>query len=60
MTAEAFYNARRRLHMRKGEFAADIGIARETLKAYEEGSSRIPRYIALAIGALLYGLPPAE
>ena len=60
MTAEGFNNARRRLHMRKGKFAAKIGVCHKTAKAYEEGTSRIPKYIALAIGALLYGLEPAE
>ena len=60
MTAERFQEARHRLKLRRFQFAQELGLARETVRAYEEGGSRIPRYIALAIGALLYGLPPAE
>ena len=59
MTAEGFYNARKRLHMRRAPFARALGMSETTAKAYETGTSRIPRYIALAIGALLYGLPEA-
>jgi len=59
MTPERFTEARNRLKLRRTEFARDIGIARETLKAYETGKSRIPRYIALAIQAIQNGLPPA-
>ena len=60
MTKDGFEAARYRLKLRRFEFALEIGIARETARAYETGTSRIPIYIALAIGALLYGLPPAE
>ena len=60
MTAEGVDNARRRLHMRKGDFASAIGVCLRTANAYETGRNPIPLYIALAIGALLYGLPPAE
>jgi len=46
--------------MKKSELARALGIAPRTIKAYEDGNSRIPLYIALAISALLYGLPPAK
>ena len=59
MTSEGFKAARYRLKLRRFEFALETGLSRETVRAYEEGTSSIPRYIALAVGALLYGLPPA-
>ncbi len=60
MAPESFYTHRKRLKMKLTPFARELGVSRTTAKAYETGTSRIPRYIALAIGALLYGLPPAE
>lgn len=59
MSPESLFNHRTRLKMKKAELARILGIAPKTLKAYEEGTSRIPPYIALAIGAVLYGLKPA-
>ena len=60
MTPETIYEHRKRLQLKRSEFARALGVAPRTLTAYEEGLSRIPKYIALAIGALLYGMPPAE
>ncbi len=59
MTHESFYEHRKRLGLSRAALARQLGMAPRTVKAYETGTSRIPRYIALAIGALLYGLPPA-
>ena len=60
MTKEGFEAARYRLKLRRFEFAKETGLSRETVRAYETGKAPIPLYIALAIGALLYGLPPAK
>ena len=60
MSPESLYDHRKRIGMKRSELARELGVAPRTLKGYEEGTSRIPRYIALAVGALLYGLPPAE
>ena len=58
MTANGFYNHRKTLGLKRAPFARAIGISPTTALAYEKGQ-RIPLYIALAIGALLYNLPPA-
>ncbi len=52
MTPEAFTLWRHTHHLSKREAAAALGIARNTLRAYETGRYRIPRYIALACEAL--------
>ena len=52
MTPENIYTHRKNMKMKRAEFARELGLAPRTLKAYEEGTSRIPRYIALAIQAV--------
>lgn len=58
MTPADFTAARERLDMSRAAFARALGLAPNTVTKYERGRVRIPRYIALAIAALLYGLPP--
>ena len=52
MTPENIYQHRKNLKMSRAQFARALGLAPRTLKAYEEGTSRIPKYIALAIQAV--------
>ncbi len=52
MTPERIYQHRKDLKMKRAEFARELGVAPRTLKAYENGTSRIPKYIALAIQAV--------
>ena len=52
MTPENIYHHRKNLKMKRSELAKELGLAPRTLKAYEEGQSRIPKYIALAIQAV--------
>jgi transcriptional regulator with XRE-family HTH domain len=59
MKPESFKASRTRLNLSRAAFARQLGIAPNTATAYEHGRSPIPVYIALAIAALLYGLPPA-
>jgi DNA-binding XRE family transcriptional regulator len=59
MTPAAFIAARERLGMTRGAFAASLGIAPNTVTAYERGKYPVPLTVRLAIAALLYGLPPA-
>ncbi len=56
--AARFRSAYRRIADVPGTISV-MGASRTTVAAYEEGKSPIPQYIALAIGALLYGLQPA-
>ncbi len=49
---------RDRLGFNKAEAARRLGIARNSLAAYEAGAQTVPIYIALACAALAYGLPP--
>lgn len=41
----------------KGRVAQELGCSRNTVRAWEAGQ-RIPRYVALAVAALDWGLPP--
>jgi len=51
---------RNRLGLNKSAAALALGLARNTLEAYERGRVRIPLYIALACSALAHGLPPMQ
>lgn len=57
MTADDFEATHRRLGISRAELCRRIGIAPNTGMAYASGR-RIPRHIALACAAVLYGLPP--
>ena len=59
MTPTAFIAARERLGMTRGAFAQAVGIAPNSVTAYEKGRYPVPLTVRLAIAALLYGLPPA-
>lgn len=52
MTPETISKHRRHLKMKRAQFARTLGVAPRTLKAYEDGTNRIPKYIALAIQAV--------
>lgn len=52
MTPDQFTAWRHAQHLSKREAASALGIARNTLRAYETGRYRIPRYIALACEAV--------
>lgn len=52
MTPDAFRTWRHSLSMSKREAALALGLARNTIYAYETGRHRIPRYIMLACQAL--------
>ena len=58
MTPADFISAQKRLKISRAAFCRELGIATNTGTAYAKGRSEIPRYIALAIAALLYGQPP--
>lgn len=59
MTPADYTAARERLGLSRAAFARELGLARNTGLAYEHGRAETPRYVALAIAALLFGLPPA-
>lgn len=61
MTPATFTSIHQRLGLSRAAFARELGCARNTANKYAAGTTPIPRYIALACAALLYGLkPPGE
>ena len=58
MTPTDFIDWRKRLGINRAEASRRLGIAPNTVTAYEKGRTEIPRYIALACMALVNGLPP--
>lgn len=58
MTAADLTAWRTTLGVSRAEASRRLGIAENTLAAYESGRTRIPLYVALACAALAYGLPP--
>lgn len=58
MTPTDFKSWRARLGLTKAEAARLLGLAPNTVAAYEFGRAAIPRHVALACAALAYGLPP--
>lgn len=57
MTAEDFTDWREHLGLNRSQAAAALGVALNTITAYERGQ-RIPLYVALACSALAMRLPP--
>lgn len=58
MTPAEFTAWREHLHLNGAEAARQLGIAPNTVTAYERGRSEVPRSIALACMAIAAGLPP--
>lgn len=52
MTPDQLYAWRCAMHLSKREAAMKLGLARNTLRAYESGKYPIPKYIALACESL--------
>jgi len=57
MTGDQFIAWRKQLDLNRGEAAVCLGMAPNTVTAYERGRA-IPRYIALACSALAANLEP--
>lgn len=58
MTGEEFITWRKSLHLTRIEAAAQLGMSRNSVTAYENDASKIPNYIALACAALAKGIEP--
>jgi predicted transcriptional regulator len=58
MTPSSFTAWRARLRLDKSKAARALGCSRNVIIGYENGSKKIPRYMALACAALAMGLPP--
>lgn len=58
MTPTDFIATHQRLGMSRAAFCRALGISLNAGTAYAKGRSPIPRVVALAAAALLYGLPP--
>lgn len=58
MTPASFIAWRERLSLDKKAAAAALGCTRNFIYSMESGSTKIPRYIALACQAISNGLPP--
>jgi len=57
MTPEDFNSTREVLGMTRTQFAEALGLAPNTVTAYQFGRKRIPRYVALACSALVHKVP---
>lgn len=57
MTAADFIAWREHMHLNRSEAAVRLGVALNTITAYERGQ-RIPLYVALACSALAMNIPP--
>tara|TARA_B100001079_G_scaffold54245_1_gene45264 strand:+ start:2620 stop:2832 length:213 start_codon:yes stop_codon:yes gene_type:complete len=57
MTTDDFVEWRSRAGLSRAAAARELGCSPKTVAAYESGQA-IPRYIALAIAAIQFGLPP--
>ncbi len=57
MNSADFDRVRGLLGLTRKGFAAALGLDIRTTRGYERGVA-VPRVVALACGALLYGLPP--
>lgn len=61
MTPEILIAWRQRLGIRsRAEAARRLGLSRNAYTGYEEGRTKIPRYIALACAAIAHGVPPIK
>lgn len=58
MTAAEFVAVHERLRISRAELCRRLGLSMATGTAYALGRNPVPRYIALACAALLFGLPP--
>lgn len=58
MTAADFEAAIAQLGISRAELCRRLGLSLNTGTAYAKGRAEIPPYIALAIAALVAGLPP--
>lgn len=58
MTAADFETAIAQLGVSRAELCRRLGLSLNTGTAYAKGRATIPPYIALAIAALVAGLPP--
>lgn len=56
MTAAAFAAWRASLGLSKAAAARALGLSRNSVQWYEDGSRPIPRHVALACAALAHGL----
>lgn len=57
MTAASLTSWRERLCLSRSEAARRLGCSREALRTWENGTSEVPLYIALAAAAIAHGLP---
>ncbi len=58
MTAISFAAWRARLGFTKADAARRLGLSRNSVQAYEQGTSPIPLHVALACAALALGIAP--
>lgn len=60
MLPETLSHWRKAMQVNRTQAAAMIGISRVTYGLYERGLRPIPREVALACSALIYGLGPCD
>jgi DNA-binding XRE family transcriptional regulator len=60
MAPASLKSHRERLGLSQAALSRALGMSKNTIGAYEAGRHEIPLHVALAISALLHGLPPAE
>ncbi len=56
MQNDRFYNARKRLKLKRAALAREIGMSPTTISAYEKGKHRVPKYVWMAMSAIWHRL----
>lgn len=59
METKAFCSWLNRMKLSDSAAAESLGMSRNTIRGYREGTAQIPKHVALACAAISFGLPPA-
>ena len=60
MQNNRFYDARKRLGLKRSELARELGMSPTTIHAYETGKHTVPKYVWLAMKALWRDKPVTD
>lgn len=60
MTSASLIAFRKRMGWSQTQAAEELGCSRRALQTYEQPGGKVPKVVALACAAKVYGLPPLE